>query len=137
MIITRQHMIDAAKTEPLYNGQWVVKKESNFDPAPNILGVKFDDNNCPVCLVGGTLRQAGAADGLITRIADGLTELGFICFSELDDCEEDIEILIKDGLYLNALSCFFESSVWSTREEIVKWIEDKIPENATYDTEKV
>ena len=116
--ITREHMIKAALEEPLLPGSWVNLDHSHFfvhNLYLNKLGLKkedftADERTCPVCAVGGTFRQALGSQ--------------FIDFSVGMYMSEE-----NNDSYLSMLSNFFERREWNTRQDIVDWIEENIPED--------
>lgn len=127
-------MIDAVKTEPLFRGTWADHYDDLIDTygaldftSNNVLDLDesvYEEEGCAVCAVGGTLRKAGIKD-----------------INDIDVCAWDIvgeysvkgttaiPGLLKKGLYFNALSCFFESGKWKTRQDLVDWIEANVPED--------
>ena len=138
MKITRQHMIDAVITEPLFKGAWVSdegfflgEQGGRADP----MFIDFDDNNCPVCAVGGTLRKAGFSDESISAIGFLLIRStdGGVTGWDPDEWSYDDDGYISDLNPLTALSCFFEGGDWKTREDLVKWIEKNIRPNLNLD----
>jgi hypothetical protein len=100
--VTRKEILQAIRYEPLAAGNWI--RTDSKDPA-----------TCEVCAVGGVLRRAAGLSPY------DIEDFGYQLL-ELSDCIFDREnsptfnsaaafakALVKDGLYLNALSVYFES----------------------------
>ena len=138
--ITKQHMLDAARHEPLIMGMWV-----------DHTGDATDDPTCGVCAVGGTLRRAGLSNREIVRSAEYTTGHRFTH-------EYDASLIVEDHSYpewgLSALSCYWESiipiedreDVWDSgivprgstekyRGMLVDWIEENIPDDYSQSVE--
>jgi len=123
MKVTRQHMIDAVMTEPLAKGWWVHKTDEELMFSDiNPLNIKFDEDNCPVCAVGGTLRKVGLDNyGIMTECSS--------LMPNTPPATAWIKGYIDDGRFLEALSCFFEDGEWKTREDLKEWVEENVPED--------
>jgi len=102
IIITKELVIKALKTEPLACGKWIHDKIRTDDvtvPAPRTRAGK-----CRVCAVGAVLRKHGLNNDQIYRAGQELTSEGYI---NGDDAKKTAEHLSRK-LYMHALSNEFE-----------------------------
>ena len=145
MVITKQHMIDAARYEPLARGNWVQDIDQKgievLDRDRFTQDTLESSNSCPVCLVGGMLRQSGIKDPFtILNIASDMVEYpasDIMCHYKDESYAEKkrqhykdiVGILLQSADYLSAASTFFESGLWQTRQDIIHWIETRIPKD--------
>lgn len=93
MLITRDDVLTAIDKEPLTVRSWV---EAFSEPSTG---------QCSVCAVGAVLRNQGLSDMDIPEVAVKVTRGIF-------NCEDgSVPRLLKDGLYLSALSVQWERMV--------------------------
>lgn len=102
MKISKAQVIKAIQNERhLYGDQWV--SETRSTPP---------SNKCRACAVGSVLKAYLAADtssSTIGIVANSLTNQDRVCVFDKTAEDKAMELLDK-GLYLNALSVFFENS---------------------------
>ena len=137
MRIDRDHIIKALETEPLCKGSWITSKkwEECISESDNPLDLKpeqFTGNqlDCPVCAVGATLRSAGVEPIYLEMVA--MDVCGYAYTGAFSDTEKEL----KRGNYLGALSIFFESREWDTREDLINWVKKNIPEDYLLEIKK-
>lgn len=133
MILKKRNIIDAVLSEPLYKGHWLFDNPEDYRDDRNVLRLPReaftdDPGSCPVCAVGATLRKVGMAAGDITRYCDD-----FIGFEQADIktswYRDNILMFLDKGLYLSALYLFFEFGDWTTRDDLVRWVENNVPDS--------
>lgn len=97
--ISRNKVIEAVSTEPLFRGQWAARGYADST-----------GKTCPVCAVGAVLRKAGAPDAEeIRRIAaQRVADRGQYLALKHENAESMIREELKASRYLNALSIYFE-----------------------------
>jgi hypothetical protein len=109
MQVTKQQIIHALETEPLYPGEWL---QIPFNQNPLTTPAS---EACLVCAVGAVLRSLHP-DSPVAQLRDLIqkaTQNGQLCWGPP---EQELE----QGCYWNALSCFFERA----------W--DRLPEAPEY-----
>lgn len=135
MKITRKQVLMAVRYEPLTAGSWIRK------------------DDCTVCAVGATLRRCGVEDceigsygSQVFQAAEDNTDY----HGEAAMDKKYVRKHLKNGLYLAALSCYWEGVVApkygineedssahrllvtpEVREELAAWVEKNIPEKFT------
>lgn len=121
MKITRRQVINALRTEPLTHGTWVYQDGFN---GPS------KETECPVCAVGAVLRKAGLSNYEIDQAGNALMDNGSVT------SDTAVADYLANGLYLNALSCEFESrrihgkalkATKAFRERLITWVKKNLP----------
>lgn len=122
--ITKAQVLEAIANEPLWPGNWVAL----FIPQDQT------PDNCNVCAVGAVLRHKGLPRDEITQAGDQLLDRGDIS----SEYWENIPVLLKDKLYLNALSVKFEylcedhdyskaRGLKTIRKKLAQFVEENFP----------
>lgn len=113
MLITRDTILEALRTEPLVAGYFVAP--------PN------DALECGVCAVGAVMRSVGASDALIRRTAHHMCQGGSV-LEELSMAWEQMNTQ-KWFEERGAGESYYNQPSWSEplRSEIIDWAERNVP----------
>jgi hypothetical protein len=101
IVITKEHIIKALKTEELKQGDWVAKAELP------VVG------NCAVCAVGAVLRHINLPNNEIYTVANSLDTYGYPAYLHTEEDKENhrVEMFNEAGtMWLWVLSDIFEEA---------------------------
>lgn len=112
LTFTKSQIIEALRTEPnLWAGMWIDGPEDE---------TLSTDTQCQVCAVGALLRSPDRTVDAVEHLASDLTAGCAVA-------EESPKWLLRQGRFLNALSCAFENS-GGDREETITFVEENFPD---------
>lgn len=120
--VLRSTILKAIKVEPLKGRSWVDDED-------------MDNPKCSVCMVGGTLRQAGLSNKQIYEFGDEMVSYGECTAHYLTPFEAAREVKehLENRRYLHALSVKFErlfsylGAGKRTRKILTKFVRQNFP----------
>lgn len=132
MIVTKEEIIEALKTEPLAPGDWCsVSSEWYERQLTDASTPSATMQDCKVCAVGAIFRSKLSPTVTVFRVKSHIGQLMSGSYnSTLRFAQDELD----SGNYLAALSCVFEDgenctppTIEERRDRSIKFVEEKFP----------